>query len=245
MLPISIAGSTVSGITVLEVLLADLLHAGALQRGLDVRRVARVGRGAQYDLVLAGGAGRHVLVRAETAHHPDVALHPVPAQPGAIHHAVVGADVQRVALLHAGPVAVEAVGVLHHELPCAQHPGARARLVALLDLEVVDDQRQVAIGAHGLGDVEGDGLLVGHREHELRALAVVQLEQLLDLDPARLAPRLGRLEHRHQHLLAADRVHLLADDLHDPLVHAPARRQPGPHAGAQLPDETGADHQLV
>ncbi len=46
-------------------------------------------------------------------------------------------------------------------------PGARARLVALLDLEVVDDQRQVAVGAHELGDVEGDRLLVGHREHEL------------------------------------------------------------------------------
>src|ERR1700683_3249140 len=75
-----------------------------------------------------------------------------------------------------------------------------ARLVALLDLEVVEDQRQVAIGAHGLGNVEGDGLLVGHREHQLGALAVGQLEQLLDLDAAGLAPRGGRLGHRAQAL---------------------------------------------
>ena len=48
-------------------------------------------------------------------------------------------------------------------------PGARARLVALLGLEVVEDQRQVAVGAHDLGDVEGDDLLVRQREHQLGA----------------------------------------------------------------------------
>ena len=110
---------------------------------------------------------------------------------------------------------------------------------------MVEDQRQVAVGAHELRDVRGDGLLVGHREHELGALAVLQLEQLLDRVAPGLAPRLGGLEHRHQQLLAADRVDLLADDLHDPLVHAPAGRQPRPHAGAELADEAGADHQLV
>ena len=58
-------------------------------------------------------------------------------------------------------------------------------------------------------------------------------------------PGIGRLQHGHQHLLAADRVHLLPDDLRDPLVHAPARRQPRPHPRAHLPDEAGAHHQLV
>ena len=123
---------------------------------------------------------------------------------------------------------------------------ARGRgLVALLDLEVVEDQRQVAVGAHDLRDVEGDRLLVGHREHELRALAVGELEQLFDLQPPGLAPQLGRLQHRHQHLLPADRVHLLADDRLDALVHAPAGGQPRPHAGAHLAHQAGAHHQLV
>ena len=70
----------------------------------------------------------------------------------------------------------------------------------------------------------GDDLLVRHRQHHVGAAAVLELEQLVDLVAAGAPPRLGRVQHRHQHLLAADRVHLLAHDLHDPLVHPPARR---------------------
>ena len=50
---------------------------------------------------------------------------------------------------------------------------------------------------------------------------------------------------RHEHLLAADRVHLLADDLHGLLVHAPAEREERPEAGADLADEAAADEQAV
>ena len=89
--------------------LADELERGhglGLGAGdFDVRRIA----GRERDVVLAGGARRHVLVRAEPAHHPDVALDPVDAQARALHDAVVGAHVQRVALLERGLVAVEAV----------------------------------------------------------------------------------------------------------------------------------------
>ena len=113
-------------------------------------------------------------------------------------------------------------------------PGPRPRLVALLDLDVVEDQRQVAVGADDLRDVRGDDLLVGHREHQLGALAVVQLEQLLDRVAAGAPPQLGRLQHRHQHLLAADRVHLLAHDRIDALVDPPAGGQPRPQPGADL-----------
>ena len=152
---------------------------------------------------------------------------------------------QRITFFQSRPIAVEGVGVLHHELARAQDAGARARLVALLDLEVVEDQRQLAVGAHRLGCVEGDGLLVGHRQHHLRALAVCELEQLVDLQASGLAPEIGGLEHRHQHLLRADPIEFLTDERHDTLVHAPAGRQPRPHAGAHLADQTGAHHQLV
>ena len=37
--------------------------------------------GSQRDLVLARGAGRHVLMGARTSHHADVGLDPIPAQP--------------------------------------------------------------------------------------------------------------------------------------------------------------------
>ena len=143
------------------------------------------------------------------------------------------------------PVAVERVGVLHDELARAQHARARARLVALLGLEVVEAERQVAVGAHELGDVQRHALLVRHREHHVGALAVCELEQLVDLVAARAPPRVGRHQDRHQQLLAADRVELLADDLLDLAVHAPAGRQPRPQPRADLADEAGADHELV
>ncbi len=241
MLAISIAGSSVSGSPFLKYFPSHLLHALGPSRNLGVRGIAI----AEHDPILPRGARCHVLVRAAAAHHPDVALDAVEAQAGALHDAIVGAHLALVARIHPGGVAVEGVGVLHHELARAQHPGARTGLVALLDLEVIDGERQVAVGAHEVGDVEGDRLLVGHREHELGALAVGELEQLLDLDAPRLAPRLGRLQHRHQHLLRADRVHLLADDRHHPLVHPPPGGQPRPHAGSHLAHQTGAHHQLV
>ncbi len=159
----------------------DGLRVGA--RDLDVGGVA----GRERDVVLARRARRHVLVRAGPAHHPDVGLDAVPLQPGAVEDPVVGLDVLVVADVQALRVAVERVGVLHDELARAQHSGARARLVALLGLEVVEDQRQVAVGAHDLGDVQRDDLLVRQRQHHVGAAAVLELEQLVDVVAARCA----------------------------------------------------------
>ena len=149
---------------------------------LDVGGVA----GRQRHLVLARRAGRHVLVGAGAAHHPDVGLDPVPAQPAAVEDPLVGARLQLVGARQALLVAVEGVGVLHRELARAQDAGARPRLVALLGLDVEEHQRQVAVGADLAGDVVGDRLLVGHRQHHRRPLAVLELEQLVD----RVAPGL-------------------------------------------------------
>ena len=123
-------------------------------------------------------------------------------------------------------------------------PAARTRLVAVLRLEVVEHLRQVAVRLD-LPRVEGDRLLVRHRQDELAVVAVAQLEDLGDLVAAGRLPELCGREHRHQHLLRADRVHLLADDLGDLLVHAPAERQKRPEPGAHLADEGAADEQLV
>jgi hypothetical protein len=184
-------------------------------------------------------------VGAEAAHHPHVGLHAIPAQAAAIEAAGVRLGVTVVARREALHVTVEAVGVLHHELAGAQHPGAWARLVALLRLHVVKREWEVAVGAHEPGDVEGHDLLVAHGQHHVRALAILELEQLVDRITASALPQLGRREHRHEHLLGADRVHLLAQDPHHLLVHAPAGRQPGPHPGPDLADEPGAHHHLV
>ena len=119
-------------------------------------------------------------------------------------------------------------------------PGARPRLVALLGLEVVEQLRQVAVGAHLARDVEVmfSSWVIASTSSAPRA--VLQLEQLVDVVAAGALPQLGRLEHRHQHLAGADRVELLADDLLDLAVGPPARRQPGPQPGADLPREPRA-----
>ncbi|GBD46661.1 hypothetical protein HRbin41_01491 [bacterium HR41] len=131
-------------------------------RDLDVRGVAGIG---ERDLVLARWARRHVLVRTRTAHHPHIRLDFVPLEAGAVEDARVGAAVELVGALEPLSVAIEAVGVLHHELAHAQKPRARAGLVASLQLELVEDQRQLAVGAHLARHVPGNGLFVRHRQN--------------------------------------------------------------------------------
>jgi hypothetical protein len=93
--------------------------------------------------------------------------------------------------------------------------------------------------------VEGERLLVRQRKDEVPVGAVRDVEELRNPDPVRLLPELGRGEHGRKPLLRADRVELLADDLLDLAVDAPAERQERPEAGRDLPDEAGADKQLV
>ena len=88
-------------------------------------------------------------------------------------------------------------------------------------------------------------LLVRERQHEVSARAVLELDDLWDRDATGLLPQLRRGQDRAEHLLAPDRVHLLADDLDDLLVHAPAERQVGPEARADLADEAAANEQSV
>ena len=208
---------------------------------LDVGGVAR----RERDVVLARRARRHVFVGAVTAHHPDVGGDAVPLQAGAVEHPGVGLGVLVVGDVEPLAVTVEGVGVLHDELAGAQHPGPGPRLIALLDLEVVEDERQVAVGLDRGRHVPGDDLLVGHRQDHVGAPAVLELEQLVDVVAAGAPPRLGRVHHRHEQLLAADGVHLLAHDLHDALMDPPSGGQPRPQSGPHLADEPGAHHELV
>ena len=184
-------------------------------------------------------------MRAQPAHHSHVRLHPVPLEAGAVEDAVICLDVEPVRLVQPGQVAVEGVRVLHDELARPQHSRSRPRLVSLLDLEVVDELRKVAIGANLARRVEGDVLLVGHGQDELRPAPVGELEQLVDVVAPRLSPVLGGLQDGHQELRRADRIELLAHDLLDLAMGTPAGRQPGPQAGAELAGQPGAHDQLV
>ena len=110
---------------------------------------------------------------------------------------------------------------------------------------MVEDQRQLAVGANQLRNVKGNGLFVRHRQDQLSAFAVAQCEELIDLVATGLLPKLARLNQRHQQLLPADRVHLFADDRLNLLVHAPTGWKPSPKPCPKLADQAGAHAEHV
>ena len=126
---------------------------------------------ARDEGVLARAGRSEVVDRLAPAHHPGLGLHRDGLQPAALEDPLVCAGVLLEAHVEPGLVAVERVGVLHHELAHAQEAAARTRLVTALGLEVVEDLRQVAVRAE-LREVEGHGLLVRHREDERTARTV-------------------------------------------------------------------------
>jgi hypothetical protein len=181
---------------------------------------------------------------ADGARKSTDALPPIIPDSAALEDAVVGALVRPEAPLQPLVVPVERVRVLHDELADADEAPARPRLVAHLRLEVVEDLRQLTVRGD-LARVEGHRLLVGHGEHEVATQTIVGLPELRNHVAAARLPQLGRRDHRHEHLLTADRVHLLPDDLDGLLVDAPAERKERPEAGAHLADEAAADEQAV
>ena len=211
-------------------------------RHLEVARVVAVL--APDERVLAR-AGRRQEVDAElAAHDPALRLDVVRLQRAAGEDLLVRVAVRLEARAHALLVTVERVGVLHDELADPQESAARTRLVAILRLEVVPELRQIAVALE-LARVERDRLFVGQRQDEVSTGPILHTEDLRNRQAARCLPELGGSEDGHQHLLAADRVHLLADDLLDLPVDAPAERRERPEARRDLADEASADEQLV
>ena len=114
----------------------------------------------------------------------------------------------------------------------AQHAGARARLVALLRLEVVEQLREVAVGAHLARDVEGQVLLVRHRGRRAGAAPVLQLEELVDVVAVRALPELGGWSTGIS-ISAAPIASSSSRITCSTLRWRASRRQPGPHAGTE------------
>src|SRR5262249_32470019 len=158
--------------------------------------------------------------------HPGLRLHRLVVDSAAPEDPVVGALVRAEADVEAGVVAVERVRVLHDELADPEQPAARTGLVAILRLEVVPGLRELPVALE-LARVEGEGLLVREREDEVAAGTVLHVEELRDPVAARRLPELDGRQHWREPLLRADRVELLADDLLDLPMHAPAERGEG------------------
>ena len=144
-------------------------------------------------------------------------------------------------------VEIERVVVLHQELAAAHHAEARPDLVAELPLDLVEVDRQIAVALDAAAEDVGHDLLVGRAVQHRPLVAVGDAQHLLAviLVAAALLPQLGRLDRRHQDLVGAGGIHLLAHDLLDPAEHAQPERQPAVDARRALPDHPGAQHQLM
>ena len=145
---------------------------------------------------------------------PRLGLHrdDVEAQPG--EDPQVGVEDRPVGGLHGLLVDVERVGVGHDQLAGAQQAEPGPGLVAELDLDLVDGQRELPVGVDLGADGDRDHLLVGGPEDEGAAPGVdghgrqrVAAEQG---GPPALLPQLDGVEGGEQQLLAAGGVELLA-----------------------------------
>jgi hypothetical protein len=182
-----------------------------------------------------------------SAHHARVAGHGDGVQVAAVEDVEIGLVELGVVGVDAGLVAVEGVGVLHRKLAHADQPGAGPRLVAELGLDLVEHHRQLAVAADELGRQLRHDLLMGHAQAHVATVAVLEARHVAaDLVPAAAAlPDLGGVHHGQGDFLAADRVHLLADDVLDLVFDALRQRQDVEDAGGDLVDHAGAQHQLV
>ena len=215
-------------------------------RDLPVRGVAA--RLAQDEDVLAGRVQDHELVRQAAAHHADVGADRDRVEAEALEDPHVRPVLRPVAGVEAGLVAVAAVGVLHDELADADQPAARARLVAPFRLEVVDLHRRAGDTTsrcrRGARPTTSSWVIARTMSRPLRSLNRPSSGPMASYRPLARHTSAG-MDDRHLHLLRADPVLLLADDLLDAVVDPLAQGQQRIDARPELADVAGALQQAM
>ena len=202
---------------------------------------------AAHQRVLARLSEHVELVRLAAADRAGRRLHRPEAQTAALEDTRVGRVHHVVLAFAVGVVGVERVRVLHQELAPAHEAEARTDLVAELRLHLIKRLRQLAVGADLAPHDVGDDLLVRRAEAEVPIVAILDAQQFLAVllpTPAFL-PELRRADDRHQQLLGAGAVHLLAYDPLDLAHDAQSERQEIVNAAGDLAYHAGAHHQLV
>ena len=217
-------------------------------RRLDRFDVGRVVAGSTADeRVLADVHRRQELLGRGPAHRTGQRRHDHIGQAEPVEQLDVRRAVGVVRSLEALVVDVEAVRVLHHELAPAQQPGARARLVTELRLDLEERQREVLVGRVEVLDEQREHFLVRRSEEEVCTPTIVEAEQrvaVLGPATARLV-RLARQERGDVHLLESGGGHLLAYDALEVLEHDPPEGEPREAARCGAADVAGPDEQPV
>jgi hypothetical protein len=193
-------------------------------RRLDVGRVAA--RLAPCERILALLVPDHEFVACPSTHRARIGLDRDGLDADAFEDAPVRRVHPLVEAVQVVGVGVQRVGVLHGELAQPDQPTPRARLVAVLGLNLEEVLRKLLVAVDLARGQRRDDLLVGGTEHERTpARALELLEHRSERVPAPGGlPQFGGMHDRQPDLLPADGFHLLA---HDPLnlaQHAPAKR---------------------
>ena len=112
---------------------------------------------------------------------------------------------------------------------------------------MIEIERHILVRAHIGAEDFGDHFLVGRTVKHVALVPVLDAQHLLAVGivASALAPKVGRLDGRHQQFDRAGTVLLLAHDLADLLKHPKAERQEGVDARGLLPHHAGAQHQPV
>ena len=163
------------------------------------------------------------LLRSRAAHRTGHGEHRHVLQVKTLEDALVGTALVVVGLAHAFLVDGEGVGILHDEFTAANQTGARAELVAVLGLDLV----------------QGDGQVIG-------LVAILQTEDVIAVFLPAVGGLVGlaRQQSREVHFLSTDAVDLLTNNIFDLVKHLETKRQPGPDAGRGLADVAGTLQQF-
>src|SRR5262249_59010168 len=133
------------------------------------------------------------------------------------------------------------------DTPPAHPAEGRPALVPELHLDLVEVLREVAVGADFTPHEIRHDLLVGRPEAEVAVVAVLQAKELAPvlLPAAALLPQLGRDDGRHEDLLRAGPVHLLAHDRLEPTDGTEPEWEEIVDAARHLADHAGTEHEPV
>ena len=213
--------------------------------GLDVGGVT--GLQAAHEGVLADLAFGQKLLGSAAAHRTGHRRDDHITNSHAGEHLLIRLAVGEVHRPKAVVVDVEGVRVLHDELAAAQDAGAWAGLIAVLGLDLEQQHRKVLVGAVLPLHRQGEQLLVGGTQQVVVVATVFEPEDTVPVfrPPVRRLVRSARKQRREEDLLAADRRHLLTDDVFDLAQHPQTQRQPAVQPRSDRPDITGPDQQLV
>ena len=171
-------------------------------------------------------------------HDPDIGGDHDRLESQSLEGADVGIVLGLVADVEPGLVPVGAIGVLHDEFADTDQPATGARLIAPFGLEMVDLHRQLAVRLHDVGEEDTDDLLVRHGQDHVSAVAVLEPAEFRAdrVIAAARPPDIRWMDDRHLHLLAADPVLFLADDLLDSVADALAEWEERVDPRAELAD---------